>query len=120
MKERLIGILNRTRNSAHVIRAIVGGYVAYTCGSVTAAYFTTDEVSLPMMLGSAVIALFGLAITLLSLWALAKGYSIEYGGKAPWTMSEDEEDEAEQLPEENEDEADENGEASDGNEEPEE
>ena len=102
MKERLIGILNRTRNSAHFIRAIVGAYVAYSCGKVAAGYFTTDEVTLPMMLGAAAVALCGLGIALLSLWAIAKGYSIEYGGKSPWTMTEDEE-EPEQLPEESED-----------------
>lgn len=103
MKERLIGILNRTRNSAHFIRAIVGAYVAYSCGKVAAGYFTTDEVTLPMMLGAAAVALCGLGIALLSLWAIAKGYSIEYGGKAPWTMAEDGEEETEQLPEESED-----------------
>ena len=109
MKQKLIAMLSRTRNSAHLIRALVGAYVAYTCGRVTVAYFTTtDEVSLPMMLGSAAIALCGVAILALALWAVAKGYSIEYGGKSPWTMPEDGEDEteeAQQLPEESEAEA---------------
>ena len=102
MKERLIGILNRTRNSAHFIRAIVGAYVAYSCGKVAAGYFTTDEVTLPMMLGAAAVALCGLGIALLSLWAIAKGYSIEYKGRAPWTIPADEEDETAELSEENE------------------
>lgn len=106
MKEKLIGIFNRTRSSAHVIRAIVGLYVAYTCGRVTIDYFRTDEVTLPMMLGSGVVALCGVAITLLAGWALAKGYSVEYKGRAPWTIPEDEVDESEQLPEGSGDEAD--------------
>ena len=109
MKQKLIAMLSRTRNSAHLIRALVGAYVAYSCGRVTVAYFTTtDEVSLPLMLGSAVVALCGVAILALALWAVAKGYSIEYGGKSPWTMPEDGEDEteeAQQLPEESEAEA---------------
>ena len=110
MKQKLIAMLSRTRNSAHLIRALVGAYVAYSCGRVTVAYFTPaeEEVSLPLMLGSAVVALCGVAITALALWALAKGYSVEYGGKSPWTMPEGEEEEAEeaqQLPEESQAEA---------------
>ena len=109
MKQKLIAMLSRTRNSAHLIRALVGAYVAYSCGRVTVAYFTTtDEVSLPMMLGSAAVALCGVAILALALWALAKGYSVEYGGQSPWTMPEDGEEEAEeaqQLPEESKAEA---------------
>ena len=110
MKQKLIAMLSRTRNSAHLIRALVGAYVAYSCGRVTVAYFTTtdEEVTLPLMLGSAVVALCGVAILALALWALAKGYSVEYGGQSPWTMPEDGEDEAEeaqQLPEESKAEA---------------
>ena len=41
MKQKLIAMLSRTRNSAHLIRALVGAYVAYSCGRVTVAYFTT-------------------------------------------------------------------------------
>ena len=107
MKQKLIAMLSRTRNSAHLIRALVGAYVAYSCGRVTVAYFTApDEVTLPMMLGSAAVALCGVAILALALWALAKGYSVEYGGQSPWTMPEDEEEEeAQQLPEESKAEA---------------
>ena len=112
MKQKLIAMLSRTRNSAHLIRALVGAYVAYSCGRVTVAYFTApDEVTLPMMLGSAAVALCGVAILALALWALAKGYSVEYGGQSPWTMPEDGEDgedeaeEAQQIPEESKAEA---------------
>ena len=105
MKEKLIGIFNRTRYSAHIIRAIVGLYVAYTCGKVTVDYFRTDEVTLPMMLGSGAVALCGVAITLLAGWAIAKGYSVEYKGRAPWTIPADEADESEQLPDGSGDEA---------------
>ena len=99
MKEKIINMLNRTRNSAHFIRAIVGVYVAWTCGKVSVDYFKTDEVTLPMMLGSGLVALCGVAITALALWAIAKGYCVEYKGKSPWTMPADGEEESEALPE---------------------
>ncbi len=120
MKEKLINMLNGTRNTAHVLRTIVGAYVVYICGKVAVDYFRTDEVTLPLMLGAAVVALCGLAISLLGLWALIKGYSIEYKGTPPWTMTEDETDETEQLPDGDEEEESENAEATGESEDPEE
>jgi len=103
MKEKLIDILKRTKFSAHIIRAIVGAYVAYTCGKVAVAYFTSDEVTIALFIGAVIIALLGAAIALLGLWAIVKGYSIEYNGRAPWEdPPEEETNESEQLPEQSE------------------
>ena len=97
MKEKLIRNLSATKSSAHIIRALVGGYVVYTCGSVVVSYFKTDEVSLLLLAGSLIVTLFGLSILALSLWAIAKGYSVEYQGKAPWAAYDDEAEDAEET-----------------------
>ena len=104
MKEKIISMLNRTRNTAHVLRVIVGAYVVYICGKVAVDYFRTDEVTLPLMLGATVVTLCGLVIALLGLWAIVKGYSVEYQGRPPWTMTAEDADEVEALPDESEEE----------------
>ena len=108
MKEKLINMLKGTKNGAHFIRAIVGGYVVFTCGKVAVSYFTTDDVSVGLMIASAFVALLGLAIVSIAFWAIAKGYSVEYQGKSPFTMPDEETDgeeadETAQLTEESED-----------------
>lgn len=102
MKEKLINILNGTKNSVHFIRVILGGYVAYNCGKVAVSFFTKDDVTPLLFIGSAIVALLGLAIALIGIWAIVKGYSVEYKGKSPWAVPDDDEEEGEQLPEKSE------------------
>lgn len=101
MKEKLINDLNNTKNATHVIRIIGCGYVAVTCGKVVLAYFDKGDVSLALMLCASVLTLIALGIAVISLWATAKGYCVEYKGKAPWTSAgADEEATEEDAPEE--------------------
>lgn len=93
MKEKLIADLNNTKNSSHLIRLIGCGYVALTCGKVALSFFTGDDVSLILMLCAALLTLLALAIALISLWALAKGYSAEYKGTPPWQQPDETESE---------------------------
>ena len=101
MKEKLINDLNNTKNATHVIRIIGCGYVAVTCGKVVLAYFDKGDVSLALMLCASVLTLIALGIAVISLWATAKGYCVEYKGKAPWTSAGADEESAEDAPEEN-------------------
>lgn len=100
MKEKLINDLNNTKNATHVIRIIGCGYVAVTCGKVVLAYFDKGGVSLALMLCASVLTLIALGIAVISLWATAKGYCVEYKGKAPWTSAGADEEGAEEATEE--------------------
>ncbi len=87
MKEKLINNLNNTKNTAHYLRIIACAYVAYTCGNVCVEYFRGDDVSLVLLILSAIIAILAFCIAAVSLWAVLKGYSVEYNGNPPWAAT---------------------------------
>ena len=89
MKERLINDLKNTKNSSHYLRIIACTYVAYTCGKVCVEYFSDGDVQPVLLIFSAILAILAIGIVAISLWAVLKGYSVEYNGTPPWATTAD-------------------------------
>ena len=99
MKEKLINNLKNTKNTAHYFRIIACIYVAYICGKVCVEYFRDGDVPLVLLILSAIVTILAVGIVAISLWAVLKGYSVEYNGTPPWATTADD-NESEPSPEE--------------------
>ena len=99
MKEKLINDLKNTKNTSHYLRIIACTYVAYTCGKVCVEFFSDGDVQPVLLILSAILAILAIGIVAISLWAVLKGYSVEYSGTPPWAATADD-NESEPLPEE--------------------
>jgi hypothetical protein len=99
MKEKLINDLKNTKNTSHYLRIIACTYVAYTCGKVCVEYFRDGDVQPVLLILSAILAILAIGIVAISLWAVLKGYSVEYNGTPPWATAADD-NESEPSPEE--------------------
>ena len=89
MKEKLINDLKNTKNTSHYLRIIACTYVAYTCGKVCVEYFSDGDVQPVLLIFSAILAILAIGIVAISLWAVLKGYSVEYNGTPPWATTAD-------------------------------
>lgn len=99
MKEKLINDLKNTKNTSHYLRIIACTYVAYTCGKVCVEFFSDGDVQPVLLILSAILAILAIGIVAISLWAVLKGYSVEYSGTPPWAATADD-NESESSPEE--------------------
>ena len=81
MKEKLIAWMNSRRYNSHLMRLIVGGYVAYLGIKIIVNQAEAGQFSVPMTLCALLLAICGVPITLISIYAVINGYSIEYKGK---------------------------------------
>lgn len=89
MKEKLINDLKNTKNTSHYLRIIACTYVAYTCGKVCVEFFSDGDVQPVLLILSAILAILAIGIVAISLWAVLKGYSVEYNGTPPWATTAD-------------------------------
>ena len=79
----------KQRSSSHILRSILGGYVTYLGGSIIYDFFAGEEVTTAQLLCAFPLALVGLVIVAVGLYAVLNGYSVEYNGSKPWETPED-------------------------------
>ncbi|MDO4982467.1 MAG: hypothetical protein Q4E35_02800 [Eubacteriales bacterium] len=83
MKEKLIAWMKTGKYAMHLLRAIVGGYVVYLGAQVISDVIKNGDGSFLLVSLAVLIALAGLAITGVSLWAVLGGYCADYRGNNP-------------------------------------
>lgn len=81
MKEKLIAWLNSRNYTSHMMRLLVGGYIAYLGIDIFLDLYKTGEYSIPLCLCAGLMILCGAPIAVISLYGVVSGYSKEYKGK---------------------------------------
>ncbi|MGM9604082.1 MAG: hypothetical protein ACI3XG_03380 [Faecousia sp.] len=100
MMEKLKGWMNSRRYNSHLMRLIVGGYVAYLGGKIIVNQYHDGAFSLPLTLCAILLIVLAAPVALISLYAVFNGYSAEYKGKTSPADSSQEEPEESEEPEE--------------------
>lgn len=100
MMEKLKGWMNSRRYNSHLMRLIVGGYVAYLGGKIMVNQYQNGAFSLPLSLCAILLIVLAAPVVLISLYAVFNGYSAEYKGKTNFSDSSQDEPEESEAPEE--------------------
>ena len=80
MKGKLIAWMNSRRYNSHLMRLLVGGYVAYLGGKIMKNQAQAGSFDPILSICAVFLILFGLPVALISLYAVYHGYSVEYKG----------------------------------------
>lgn len=99
MMEKLKDWMNSRRYNSHLMRLLVGGYVAYLGGKIMVNQYQAGSFSLPLSLCAILLIVLAVPVALISLYAVFNGYSVEYKGKTDLTQTGDEQENAEQTEE---------------------
>ena len=99
MKEKLINWMNSRRYNSHLMRLLVGVYIAYMGGKIMVNQYRDGVFSLPLSFCAVLLIVLALPVALISMYAVCHGYSVEYKGKTPPARGKKEQD-GEQEPEE--------------------
>lgn len=81
MKEKLISWLNSRNYTSHMMRMLVGGYIAYLGIDIFLDMYKSGEYTIPLCLFGGIMILCGAPIAVISLYGVTSGYSKEYKGK---------------------------------------
>lgn len=81
MKEKLIAWMNGRNYNSHLLRMIVGGYIAYMGIQIMLNQYRDGAFQVILSLCAIFLILAGTPIALISLYAVLHGYSEEYKGK---------------------------------------
>lgn len=81
MMEKLKAWMNSRRYNSHLMRLIVGGYVAYLGGKIMVNQYHAGTFSLPLSLCAILLIVLAVPVALISLYAVFNGYSAEYKGR---------------------------------------
>lgn len=81
MLEKLIAWMNSRRYNSHLMRLLVGGYIAYMGIQIMINQYNDGAYDLPLSACAILLIVLGMPIALISLYAVFNGYSVEYKGK---------------------------------------
>lgn len=81
MKEKLIAWMNGRNYNSHLLRMIVGGYIAYMGIQIMLNQYRDGAFQVILSLCAILLILAGTPVALISLYAVLHGYSEEYKGK---------------------------------------
>ena len=97
MMDKLKAWMNSRRYNSHLMRLIVGGYVAYLGGKIMVNQYHDGTFSLPLSLCAILLIVLAAPVALISLYAVFNGYSTEYKGNT--NISDSSQDELEESKE---------------------
>lgn len=83
MKEKLIAWMNSRNYTSHMMRMLVGGYIAYLGIDIFLDMYKSGAYSIPLCLFGGLMILCGAPIAVISLYGVVSGYSKEYKGNIP-------------------------------------
>lgn len=81
VKEKLIQWMNSRGSSSHLMRLLVGGYIAYLGVQIILDLYKRGQMDVPLLLCALILLMAGLPVAGISLYAVFNGYSAEYKGK---------------------------------------